>query len=108
MTAILEQLELESLQERRKKCRLTLFCKGIYQQAAVPTNILQKPKIRTRHIHSQYHTRPGTSGDTFKNSFMPMTLRDWNLLPHEVINKTEASENPAKTFAEIVKGGARF
>ena len=88
MTAILEQLELEPLQERRKKCRLTLFCKGIYQQAAVPTNILQKPKFRTRHMHSQYHTRPRTSGDTFKNSFMPMTLRDWNLLPHEVINKT--------------------
>ena len=68
MTAMLEQLELEPLEERRKKCRLTLFCKGIYQNAAIPTNILRKPKLRTRHMHSQYHTRIGTSGDTFKKT----------------------------------------
>ena len=64
--------------------------------------------LRVAHVIILVTSRPGTSGDTFKNSFMPMTLRDWNLLPHEVINKTEASENLAKTFAEIVKGGARF
>ena len=110
MAAILEQLELTPLDERRKSCRLrlTLFCKGIYQNAAVPTNILRKPKLRTRHVHSQYHTIIGTSGDTLKNSFMHKTLKDWNLLPHGIINKTEVSEDPAKTFASIVKGGAKF
>ena len=41
-------------------------------------------------------------------TLMHKTLKDWNLLPHGIINKTEVSEDPAKTFASIVKGGAKF
>ena len=108
MTAILEELQLESLKERRKKCRLTLFCKGIYQKAAIPTNTLRKPKTRTRHMHSQYHTRIRASGEIMKSSFLPRTLNEWNQLPHEIMNRVEASEDPAKTFASIVKGGTKF
>ena len=40
-----------------------------------------------------------------KNSFMPRTVRDWNHPPSDVINRMESSDNPPKTFSEIVKGG---
>ena len=81
-----------------------LVRQNVLQNAAFPTNILRKPKLHTRLMHSQYHTRIGTRCETLKNSFMHRTLKDWNPLPHRIINKTEASENPAKTFASIVKG----
>ena len=43
-----------------------------------------------------------------KNSFMPRTVRDWNHPPSDVINRMESSDNPPKTFSEIVKGGGAW
>ena len=54
MTKILEELKLEPLKIRRKQSRLVLLHKGLHQQAAIPTSMLQKPKRTTRHMHSEH------------------------------------------------------
>ena len=107
MTAILQQLKLEPLQERRRQNRLVLFCKGLHHQSAIPTHILERPEIKTRTMHSQHFVKLPGNTDMLRTSFMPKTLDDWNSLPAKCINKIEVSENPTKTFADIVKGWAK-
>ena len=107
MTAILQQLKLEPLQERRRQNRLVLFCKGLHHQSAIPTHILERPVIKTRKMHSQHFVKLPGNTDMLRTSFMPKTLDDWNSLPAKCINKIEVSEDPTKTFADIVKGWAK-
>ena len=83
MTAILKDLELESLQERRRQSRLILFCKGVFQQAKLPTDVLQEPTRRTKNMHNIPFRQLTTNSDTYKNSFMPRTIRDWNSVPKQ-------------------------
>jgi hypothetical protein len=69
-----------------KMARLTLFYKSINGEAAV--NIppyLTKPTTRTRQYHAERFSRLSTSTDTYKYSFIPRTISDWNNLPPEVI-----------------------
>ena len=69
-----------------KMARLTLFYKSINGEAAVSIPpYLTKPTTRTRQYHSQRFSRLSTSTDTYKYSFIPRTISDWNNLPLEVI-----------------------
>ena len=82
----IQNLGWQTLENRRKMARLTLFYKSINVEAAV--NIppyLTKPTTRTRQYHSQRFSRLSTSTDTYKYSFIPRTISDWNNLPPEVI-----------------------
>ena len=86
VTTILQNLGWQTLENRRQMARLTLLYKFINQEAAV--NIppyLTKPTTRTRQYHSQRFFRLSTSIDTYKYSFIPRTISDWNNLPPEVI-----------------------
>ena len=86
VTTILLNLGWQTLENRRKMARLTLFYKSINGEAAV--NIppyLTKPTTRTRQYHSQRFSRLRTSTDTYKYSFIPRTISDWNNLPPEII-----------------------
>jgi hypothetical protein len=86
VTTILQNLGWQTLENRRKMARLTLFYKSINGEAAV--NIppyLTKPTTRTRQYHSQRFSRLSTSTDTYKYSFNPRTISDWNNIPPEVI-----------------------
>ena len=107
MTKILKDLKLEPLIIRRKNCRLVLLCKGLNNQAAIPTDKLQRPKRTTRKMHQEYYINIPSRTETLKSSFLPNTIRDWNLLPSEVIEKSKASNSPVVTFASIVKGWAQ-
>ena len=107
MTKMLKELKLEPLIVRRKNCRLILLCKGLQNQAAIPINTLQRPKRTTRNMHSEHFINLPSRTDTLKSSFLPNTIRDWNLLPSEVIEKSKASKSPVATFASIVKGWAQ-
>ena len=104
MTKILEELKLEPLKIRRKQSRLVLLHKGLHQQAAIPTSMLQKPKRTTRHMHSEHFITIQARTDTLKFSFLPNTVKDWNLLPPEVINESKAAKSPVKSFASVLKG----
>jgi hypothetical protein len=83
---ILQHLGWQTLENRRKMARLTLFYKSINGEAAVHIPpYLTKPTTRTRQYHSQWFSRLSTSTDTYKYSFITRTISDWNNLPHEVI-----------------------
>ena len=105
MTKILLDLNLEPLKERRRKSRLVLFCKALHHRAAIPTTMLQRPKRQTRNMHSEHFINIQCRTDTLKASFIPNTVKEWNLLPSEVINKSKAARSPVESFAAIVKGG---
>ena len=104
MTKILEQLKLEPLKQRRKQSRLVLFYKGLNHQAAIPTSQLQRPKRMTRTMHSEHFVNIPARTDILKSSFLPCTVKDFNLLPPEVIEKSRAAKSPVKSFAAVVKG----
>ena len=104
MTKILNDLKLEPLIQRRKSSRLILFCKGVHQQSAIPTNILQRSERTTRTMHSEHYINIAARTETLKASFMPNTVKDWNLLPSEVIQKIKAARSPVESLAAILKG----
>ena len=105
VTKIMSDLKIEPLIERRKKSRLLLFCKGLHHQAAIPTDQLQRPKRTTRNMHQEHFINISTRTDTLKASFLPNTVRDWNLLPSVVISKIKAAKSPVESFAAILKNG---
>jgi hypothetical protein len=104
MTTILKQTKLEPLKERRKQNRLILFCNGVHHLVEIPTDNLQCPLRTTKNIYSQHYLILPAKTDILKFSFLPNTVKDWNLLPNDIINKIQSVEEPAKSFADIVKG----
>ena len=77
------ELKWPQLQLRRTRTRLIFFYKIIYHLVAIyPTNLLVPSDSRTRqytHSHSYRHIH--TSLDSYKYSFYPKTIVQWNLLP---------------------------
>ena len=103
---VLEQLKFEPVKQHRKQSRLVLFYKGLNHQAAIPTSQLQRPKRMTRTMHSEHFVNIPARTDILKSSFLPCTVKDFNLLPPEVIEKSRAAKSPVKSFAAVVKGGS--
>jgi hypothetical protein len=104
MTTILKQTKLELLKERRKQNRLILFCKGVHHLVDILTDNLQRPLRKTKNMHSQHYLRLPAKTDILKFSFLSNTVKDWNLLPQDIINKIQSAEEPDKSFADIVRG----
>ena len=105
MTKIMQDLELEPLKERRKQSRLILFCKGINNEATIPSDLLITPARKTKNMHDQPFRQISTNCDTYKFSFIPNTIKDWNSIPSATISHIQAAANPVKSFAAIVRGG---
>jgi len=74
-------LAWQSLEERRKNSRLSLFYKGLHGLAAVPVRELQHPTRCTRCSGTDTFTVMSSHVDAYKFSFLPMTVTDWNALP---------------------------
>ena len=86
VTSILQELELQALQERRKTSRLLVFHKIIHQKVAIPLPpYLQKPTRTTRQYHPKRFVRIGSTGDQRKHSFFVRTIKDWNDLPPDIL-----------------------
>ena len=100
MTAMLKELELPPLEERRKENRLCLMYK-ISNDLVPPipsdeylTRVRDKRNIQKNRKYNDYvttnyverhqrlntncYTVPKTETDTYKNSFFPRTICDWN------------------------------
>ena len=105
MTQILQDLDLESLKERRRQSRLILFCKGINNEASLPTEMLVTPIRKTKNMHEQPFRQISTSCNAYKYSFIPNTIKDWNCVPSATISHIRAAVNPVKSFAAIVREG---
>ena len=85
---MLNQLNWTSLEERRKRARLSTLFKYHHgdilietQQAPKP----QKPGYSTRHSHDHQYAVETCSRDYRKYSFFPRTIKEFNRLPPEAI-----------------------
>ena len=92
MTSILEELKWETLQKWRKDNRLILMYKGLKGKARIPTDDLIPKNRRCRNQHSMVFQIPSASKDSYKKSFFPQTIRDWNSLPDSLISSVELLE----------------
>lgn len=82
VTEILNNLQLESLQARRKCNRLTLFYKIVNERIDIPKDLYLTPATRfTRKSHHQKFLTISTRIDSYKYSFFPRTIPEWNQLP---------------------------
>ena len=82
---MLTNLNWPSLQIRRTRSRLIMFYKIINNVVAIqpPPEIIQTVNTITRQgIHTYRHI--STSKDSYKYSFFPRTVIQWNLLPVEI------------------------
>ena len=86
MTGILVQLKWESPKKRRKDNRLILLYKG---KASVPTDDLIPKTRHCRNQHSMAFQTPIANTDVYKGSFLPQTIRDWNVLPDSLISSAK-------------------
>ena len=80
VTNLLEQLEWDSLQHRRTKHRLVLCYKVRNHLVDIdPAKYFTPGDSRTRGGHR--YRQPRTNKDTYRHSFFPRSVRDWNRLP---------------------------
>ena len=82
---MLQKLNWRSLQCRRRDARLCMLYKIHYKLIAIPADYLRLQQRHTRFSHQlAFHTLHG-SRNYRKYAFFPRTLREWNLLPVNVI-----------------------
>ena len=103
MTGILKNLKWESLKKRRKDSRLIMLYKGLKGAASIPTNDLVPPIRRTRNHHSLAFQIPMAGTDTYKSSFFPQTIRDWNLVTDSLITASECAVDSVTKFTSLVR-----
>ena len=107
MTKMLKELELQSLSDRRKDKRLIYLYK--IEQGMVPaidpnnylTSVKNKRKIKAksfsdcntqniikRHqvLHNKCYQLPSSKTNTYKHSFFPQTISEWNELSEFVVS----------------------
>ena len=93
MTGILEKLKWESLKGKRKESRLIMLYKGRKGAASISTTDLVPPVRHTgKHQSLTLHTHLANT-DTYKCSFFPQTIRDWNSLTDSLISATQCVED---------------
>ena len=83
VNSMLQDLQWESLEERRQRNRLNLLHKINNNIVDVDiNNFVRRNDSRTR--GSQRFFQEHTTNQVFFNSFFPRTVRDWNKLPIRV------------------------
>ena len=84
VTDMLRNLQWESLEHRRWKARLTMFYKVQFGLVAVPLPdvVTRAPRERPGHPH-QFQT-PYCRTNSYRDSFFPLAIVQWNALPSSV------------------------
>ena len=79
----LKQLNWPTLERRRQVARLTLMYKCVTNQTAIdiPGYVHHQSSLKTRSSHPLKFIPLEPSCDTYKYSFWPRTITDWNSLP---------------------------
>ena len=85
---MLEDLQWQTLEQRRTDCRLVLLFQIIYGLVQIPpTNYLQPSLNTTSHKNHNYtYEQCSTRTNYFKYSFFPYTTVIWNNLPYQLVN----------------------
>ena len=93
VTSLLSVLNIPTLQQCRQLSRLTLFYKIIND--ALPISIplhYQRTQFHTRQHHPNHFILPQVTLNTYKYSFYPRTIKDWNNLPISIIESRDLDE----------------
>ena len=84
---MLQDLNWPTLQQRRLRTRLIFFYKIIHNLVAIyPTDLLHPQDSRTRHSNPHGFQQIHTSKNTYKFSFYPRTIVQWNMLPAHLVS----------------------
>ena len=102
MTGIIEELKWETLQKRRKDNRLILMYKCLKGKARIPTDDLIPKNRGCRNQPSMVFQIPSASKDSYKKSFFPKKIREWNALPDSLISSVELSDDCVSKFTSFV------
>ena len=86
VTKMLQELNWSTLQDRRRETRLVLMYKIVNGVVAVPADDYLNRGYRRTRRNSQNYRQYSTKFETFRNSFIPRTITDWNKLPDSIIN----------------------
>ena len=79
---MLQHLEWPTLQQRRLRTRIIFFYKVLHGLVQIyPQNLLHPIDSRTRHTNPHNFKQIFCKKDTYKYSFYPRTLIQWNQLP---------------------------
>ena len=103
MTNILKKLQLPALKLRRRQNRLILLFKGLHSKAHIPTENMKGPIRRTRKMHNLHFNQIYASTDTYKYSFIPKTVRDWNQISQSILDSATLANDPVTKFSELVR-----
>ena len=93
VTDMLENLGWRTLEQRRVDARLALLFK-IYN-GLIPVDArkyLRHPSRRSRHSHSYSFIPLSTSTSSYRLSFYPRTITQWNSLPQSFFENTNLTE----------------
>jgi len=66
---------------------LLLFYKGLHGLSAIPRNLLRRPFRNSRHSDCDTFTVLSSRVDSYKYSFFPRTISEWNKLSQDVRSK---------------------
>ena len=78
-------LNWPTLQQRRLRTRLIFFYKIIHNIVAIyPSNLLIPQDTRTRHFNAAGFKYVQTHKDSYKYSFFPYIITQWNRLPPNI------------------------
>ena len=105
VTSMLQSMNWETLETRRKKARTTLMYKCINGLVAIPLSpyFTVGQQRSTRHSHLYNINIPLCRIDCYKFSFFPQTIRMWNSLPSDIV------EAPLEKFKASLGGlAAKF
>ena len=87
--SIVEDLGWKTLEQRRKEHRLKMMFKVASGQSGLPMSryLDQETSRTTRHcLHEKCFVPPHCRTDTYRHSYFPKTIREWNALPSDLVN----------------------
>ena len=99
---MVKELGWESLQQRRHNSRIALLYKVKNNLVEVPADYHPVPNTTrvSRRVHSHQYERHEAALDSFKYSFLPRTIVDWNQLPSRIV-EAESLEDLKRRLSSI-------
>ena len=80
-----------------------LLYKDLKGRSRIPTDGLIPPNMTNRNEHSLDFQGPFLWTDSYKSSYIPNTIRDWNALPASLISSTEATEDSITKVTSLIR-----
>ena len=102
---MLEELQWDSLAMRRKASRLAIFSRVYNQESCLEdlsTLVKRAPHEHLRHTHNFRVNSITSHKNVGHYSFVPRTIRDWNMLPKEIMSG-EVFDSPAVFRSAVLR-----